>query len=404
MRIVDLSMFSYLPPDTGGKMGIYHRLKDLSKNNDVYSFAINSEFDEVVLYRYDKINEHGLELYIYPAPTVSKKRANFFQLLIQTGQWLFSNKPRMAKKIQNHDIQKKITEHIVKINPDIIFIEGPFSYEMLDWTQIRRENMKIINVVHNQEVEFFSAANHWPAFLSMIEKKRIYHYEKMVMDFCDRVFCVAPIDAQYAKTVTEANKVKYVPSHLRTVSASWLADPSSQYIYFSGALTFSPNYRGILWFIRNVFQKYIAKYPDIQLKLTGRYTEDIKIEIAKYKNVELTGYLTDDEMKKLITGAMFSVIPVLDGGGVKMKLLEAMGYGLPIVTTKHGASGIPNMAGGCMPLFIAQNEDEFLSGMVHLTDDVSMRNRLGKTAGNYYQEEYTGSNNLLRWLDQEGHV
>ena len=159
MRIVDLSMFSYLPPDTGGKMGIYHRLKDLSKNNDVYSFAINSEFDEVVLYRYDKINEHGLELYIYPAPTVSKKRANFFQLLIQTGQWLFSNKPRMAKKIQNHDIQKKITEHIVKINPDIIFIEGPFSYELLDWTQIRRENMKIINVVHNQEVEFCSAAN-----------------------------------------------------------------------------------------------------------------------------------------------------------------------------------------------------------------------------------------------------
>jgi len=58
---------------------------------------------------------------------------------------------------------------------------------------------------------------------------------------------------------------------------------------------------------------------------------------------------------------MFVVIPMFTGAGVKIKLIEAMSYGLPIITTPKGARGIPYPRNS--PFCIARNRDEFISNM-----------------------------------------
>lgn len=397
MKILDLNMLLFFPVDSGGKAGIYYRVKDLAKENDVYTVIVNSENEAINLTSEYNLSDR-LHIRIYSPVTKPIKQTTKFEKIFQTISWLFSGKPRMAEKISNERLRQLITDYAIQIKPDIIFLESPFVYELLNWSRIDRKQVRVINVVHNQEVEFFKAANNWPRGLKNIEISRIREYEKNVMEFSDSVRCVSPSDAKYGKSLV-GDKCEYVPSHLVRAERKWNPSNSGEkYIYFSGALSFNPNLEGLIWFLDKIYTQYIMKHKNVTLKITGKVSADIKSRLSKYKQVEFTGYLSNHELEKLIIGSIFTVIPLLSGGGVKMKMLEAMKYGVPAVSTEHVRDGVAVNKNERVPFLYTNKTQQFLEYMNALTMDHELGKKISDDEYTYFENVYSSEENLNRWM------
>ena len=398
-RLVDVSMQILFPANNGGKQAIYQRIMKLSKKNKMAVFMINSE-DEKVVSNIDDITSN-IEFYkIYPAVNPPKKKLGKIRLFIQLIKWFYSMKPRMAAKIISKEIKKDITKNIVSFDSDVVFLETPFVAELLDFNILRKNKIKIVLVMHNIEKDFFKAANNWPKLLRGIEEKRIQKYENKIMNLCDYIYCLSPKDAYYAKNIVEEEKIKYTPVYLETPKKQWNLNCNSKYVVFCGSLSFKPNLQGIEWFLENVFKEYIKKYPDIILKITGKVNEVVRMRLKKYSNIEFTGYLSNDDLENIIINSFFGVVPIINGGGVKMKLLESISYGVPTITTKHGYEGIMFNEKDLerKPFLVANNKEEFLQYMVLLTEKLTLKEKISKNARSFFKKVYSSEGNINNWM------
>lgn len=397
MKILDLNMLLFFPADSGGKAGIYYRIRDLAKENDVCAIIINSEDDIVRLDKEYNLSDR-LKIFINSPVTKPVKKANKYEKILQTVKWFISGKPRMAAKISSKEVREKFTKITNSFKPDIIYLESPFVYELLDWNKIDRLHTKVVLVVHNQEVEFFKGANNWPFIIRNIEIERIKRYEARIMEFANAVKCVAPEDAHYGQSIV-GEKCKYIPSHLAKATRRWLPKRiNEKYIYYSGALSFNPNLNGLMWFLESIYSRYIAKYPDIKLKITGNVSDEIKDKMRKYRQIEFTGYLSDMELEDLIVNSFFTVIPVLTGGGVKMKMLEAMKYGVPAISTEHVKNGIVSSVSEKVPFLYTNEVEKFLEYMNMLTENEDLRIMIGTDELDYFERVYSSNDNLKKWI------
>ena len=124
--------------------------------------------------------------------------------------------------------------------------------------------------------------------------------------------------------------------------------------------------------------------PRASLSVTGR-TESIDLE--RYINCEgvtFTGYL--DDIRPQVQGNWICIVPLRIGGGTRLKILEAMALGTPVVSTSKGAEGL-NVEHG-ENILIADEPDVFAHEVIRLMDDHALRDRLVKNARILVKENY----------------
>lgn len=393
-KIVDLSFISYFPADNGGKQAIFYRLSAMARMNKVYAISINSEFDVIDITFKDNYMKN-MEYIIIPSVEKRRDSCSNLELFLQLYRWLMSGKPRKSAKIYSEKIVDTITKKIQKISPDIIYLESIFVFDLVDWSRISRKNIKIVQVVHNNEIAFFNATmKRWPTFLADIERQRISNYEENIAKFVDYNLCISPNDLSYYENF--APNVKFVPPHMPLPSKKWKPN-KNKYIFFAAPLSFMPNYEGLIWFLENVFCEFIKSNEQYILKLTGKISEEIKKKFVKFKNIEFTGYLSNEELEELMICSSFTVIPIFSGSGVNIKLLQAMSYGVPIITTPHSASGVIAYDRSKQPFLVTDDAKCFVYYMNLLTDE-SKQKSFSHEARELFSNNYACEKNLNTWL------
>ncbi len=92
------------------------------------------------------------------------------------------------------------------------------------------------------------------------------------------------------------------------------------------------------FFIHKVLPLIRQDNPDVQLKVTGK-TGDVNLsELSLDEGITLTGYLKD--VRQAVAASWVAVAPIVSGGGTRLKILEAMALGTPVVSTSKGAEGL----------------------------------------------------------------
>jgi glycosyltransferase involved in cell wall biosynthesis len=134
-----------------------------------------------------------------------------------------------------------------------------------------------------------------------------------------------------------------------------------------------------------IFPKVQAQIPDVQLKITGR-TDGVNTGlISGGKNVCFTGFL--DDIRPIIAASYACVVPLRLGVGTRLKILEAMALGTPVITTKKGAEGL-NVEDG-RHLLIADDPDEFARQTIRLLNDPDLRQHLSAEAARLVRDCYS---------------
>ena len=180
-----------------------------------------------------------------------------------------------------------------------------------------------------------------------IETSRIKRYERDLCRRADIVFA-APNDIEHLVAIgAERSKCK-VTYHLGDDSQLTLQDmvfkETSKQLLYVGTLNWEANIDGLLWFFESIWPEVLEKDPDIVLKIVGKNPDPSLIEAAKdLRNIEFTGFVED--LEPLYKQSRVFIAPLRYGSGIKVKVLNAMCRGIPVVTTAIGAEGLDVQSG-----------------------------------------------------------
>jgi polysaccharide biosynthesis protein PslH len=178
------------------------------------------------------------------------------------------------------------------------------------------------------------------------------------------------------------NKIEILPNFIDVSDYQEInVNRRPKHLIFSGSFTYKPNYQAMEWFLRHVFPLILSKVPDAQLIITGDHAG---LPLPLTRNITLAGYV--DDIRSLTASCEVSIAPLLTGGGTRLKILEAMAIGIPVVATTKGAEGL--LINNGQNILIADNPEDFAELVIKLLHDSDYRDRIAATASRLVKEVY----------------
>lgn len=199
---------------------------------------------------------------------------------------------------------------------------------------------KLIVRVHNVEYDFSRSAYELNKTLkNRIVMKASYRQESTLLNAAARVVPLTEQDIRRLDHLyhVDKSKIHLVPVCTRsrdTGRQELEADGNSMII--TGSLWFGGNYDGIKWFLDHVFTK-LTTQP--KLIIAGKNPNDELKKAVKAYGDRIQLIDSPKDMAPYFRKAVLSIAPVFDGAGMKVKVAEALSYGLPVVGTKHAMTG-----------------------------------------------------------------
>lgn len=404
---------SLFPPANGGAQAVYYRILAMSKYYHTYTIMLDMVEGQSSSKEksYNEFVENNIHLYIIKPYCESITRSNsFFIKIKQIALWLLSNKPRKFQILQSSKLKKKVTEYILSNKIDVVFLERTHTAELIDINLLKKHDIKMICVTHDvehhhieQSIGELYPGNSWFKKIMQFEINRVKKCEYSIYNSVNQVIGISNVDVDYIRKDANINKIDYCPCILPLPTHKWYSNKSN-YILFPGSMSYYSNYHGVKWFLENVFSKYIEIMPDISLLITGKVDVKIISEFQKYENVHFTGFLSSEEFYSILLNCVFVIVPIKKGTGIKIKLLEAMSYGIPIITVPESVTGIPvSTDDKKKPFIVANDSQEFLDKMISLTKDDVLRSQIGLYARKYFEKNYTDEN-IHKWINIVDHV
>jgi len=155
-------------------------------------------------------------------------------------------------------------------------------------------------------------------------------------------------------------------------------------LVFPGALTYEANFDAMHFFLSEIFPRVQAARPGAVLRITGR-TDGVDLHrLPLGDGVILTGYLND--VRPTVARSAVCVVPLRVGGGTRLKILEAMALGTPVVSTTKGAEGLETTPGE--DILIADTPPAFADAVLRLLSDGSLRARLSANGRRLVADRY----------------
>jgi len=222
----------------------------------------------------------------------------------------------------------------------------------------------------------------WPgALYSSVQWRRLRRYEAQVCDRSDLVVAVSEADAAALRAIVPdldplviSNGID-VAAYASFEASADLAQPA---FVFTGTMDFRPNVDGVLWYADHVWPRIRERLPGAHFYIVGRHPHARLERLREVPGVVITGSVP--ETQPYIRAAAVYVVPLLVGGGTRLKLLESTAMGKAIVATRLAAEGFaaPERA-----MVLADTPSEFADACVRLAQDEGERAAWGGRAQAY---------------------
>ena len=183
------------------------------------------------------------------------------------------------------------------------------------------------------------------------------------------VIAVSEPDRQALSALTGLEDIRLVPNGTDTSAYSEITprpdNGDSVNIVFTGKMDYRPNIDAVLWFANEVWPVIVSQAPSATFQIVGQGEHERLEPLHSVAGIEMTGYVP--EIEPYLAAASAFVIPMRIGGGTRLKALEAMSAGLPIVSTSLGVEGIAVQNG--RELLIRDDPFDFANGVLELLKD-----------------------------------
>jgi len=177
--------------------------------------------------------------------------------------------------------------------------------------------------------------------------------------------------------------------------------PNPRRVTFLGGMHWPPNAEGILWFAREVWPLVLKQIPNAQLTIIGKNPpkklRNIQYPISNTRysmpNIHTTGYLPDPT--PLLAQTAVFIVPLHAGGGMRVKILDAWAWGLPIVSTTIGAEGL--QARHEENILLADDAPAFAQAVIDVLRQPALAERLATAGRATVESEYDWQKTYRLW-------
>lgn len=160
--------------------------------------------------------------------------------------------------------------------------------------------------------------------------------------------------------------------------------PKPNTLVFTGSLSYRPNYEGLRWFLAEVFPRVQRAVPGVRLRVTGSTQGIDRAALPGGSAVEYTGYV--DDIRPVVAESWVSVVPLWHGAGTRLKILEAMALGTPVVSTTKGAEGLAVTSG--TDIMVRDDPDGFARGVIEVLGSHELRDCLANGGHRLVRDRY----------------
>jgi glycosyltransferase involved in cell wall biosynthesis len=258
---------------------------------------------------------------------------------------------------------------------DAILIEGIHAATYLSRFRAAFPNTPIVLRQSNVEFELLgrnadAARNPFVAWFYRRQAAFMKRFEIDAMRRADGTTAISDADAAtYLKHIPDLRCVTIAPGcHIpHPITPASGRTPSLLAI---ANWAWTPNHIGLSWFHQNVWPSLRESHPEVTLDIVGGgLPSDLLTALSADPKINLHGFVPETEPFRQSSSVF--IAPLLSGGGVKIKIVEAMASGIPIVTTSFGAEGIPVTSG--VHLSVANEPGAFADHIRSLLDSPDLR-------------------------------
>lgn len=314
------------PANTGGRNVMWNRLKYLSQNNEVYLFSISESEEDIENVK--KIEKQFQDIRLY------QRKRNIFTLMKSV------IKPYPCLSRWNEKLKTDLEHMFNDIKPDFVIVELPQMIGVLP--SCIKKSHRVILEQHNIEYRALRsiAVGDEPLLKKIayrIVANQMEKYESKIYnaDFIQMYTFVSREEKRFFE-----EKYRLFNTLLMPIGANTSSFPKithSHNILFVGKMSYQPNEDAALFLVKKVFPIIKEKIVDAKLYLVGKDPSEKLRSSASGGDIIVTG--TVDNLDEYYNLADLVVVPIMTGGGVNVKLIEALSHGKFVVTTPKGIEG-----------------------------------------------------------------
>jgi len=181
--------------------------------------------------------------------------------------------------------------------------------------------------------------------------------------------------------------VEIIPNGVDSEALQPLPVSGSRELLFVGSLSYLPNTDGVLFFAREVMPELYRRFPDLRCVIVGKKTPAAIRSLDGVNGVEVAGEVPD--LEPYYRRCAVSVVPIRAGSGTRLKILEAMAWGRPVVSTTLGCEGLD--VKNREHLLIADRPDEIAKAIGELLTAPELSQSIVHNARNLVENKYSWS-------------
>jgi len=367
MKIAFFTPYPPYPLDAGGKIRSYHLIKALSHRHAVYLYTVqhvgeNPADVEALQAICDRVTIFWL--------------AKPWRLRDRLGR-LWAPWPRSVDFFQT--TLSLLQAHYALLMGDYDLLVAD-EICMTPYAELAPDLPRIIlrQKVDHAHYREMARARPWGVdkILDFIEAAKLRRYERVKMGLYRAYVACSEQDVALIRQHAPGVPYLVIPNgaDLSTFVPSGRPKANQPTLLYVGSMYYQPNVDAVLFFFKTMYSGIREALPEVRVQIVGHMPPPEIQQLAHLPGVEVIGGVPD--VRPYYEEATVFIVPLRLGGGTRLKIVEAMAMGLPVVSTSVGAEGLDVHPGE--DIVIADDAASFVRSVLQLLTDTGLRERLAE--------------------------
>jgi len=382
MKILVLDEWIPYPADTGKKLRTFNLISRLARTNEITFLCFHGDPAAKLPQRLLDM----MEIVIVPDNRIRKRSLSYYFRVFFN---LFKPDPFSVEYSKLDSMTARLST---------ILAEQTFDALICEWTPYAHYFQNLdhpckVLMAHNVEFQqwermFRSSRNLLMKVLYFKQWKSMYRFERDQFLNFRSVMTVSELDKKLVNQMTGHELVNVVENGVDLEYFKPVKVERLNRLVFSASMDAFANQSGAIYFANKVYPLVRRSDASLEFYIVGREPNQSVQALASKEGVVVTGSV--DDVRPYISQSLIAVIPLLAGGGTRLKILEAMAMGIPVISTSIGAEGLGVTHGH--DILIADTEEDFANSILKCTADEELREKLASNGLKLASSKYNWDN------------
>ncbi len=367
LKIAVFTPYLPYPPDNGGKIRSYHLLRALTERFDVDLFSVHHGVEPTAAIA--ALREHCCQVVAFPVEKPWRTRDRWARVL--------ADLPRAVDYFHTPASLAHARDSLRAGGYDLVVAD---EICMTPYAELAPALPRIVirhKVDHLHYAEM-AQARPWGGdkVLDAIEARKLRQYERAKMPLYQAFLACSEQDAAVIRRDALAAQALVIANgaDLETLVPSGHAKTAAPILLYVGSMHYYPNIDAVTFFFEEMYEQIAHAVPAVRVQIVGHKPPPDIQKLARPDRVEVLGSVPD--VRPYYDAATVFIVPLRLGGGTRLKIVEAMAMGLPVISTTVGAEGLDIHSGE--DILIADDPASFVAGVLRLLTDPDFRNHVAQ--------------------------